>query len=102
MTQEELVERTGVSRSTVNRWERGDAERPDPDQVRVVCKALKVDPVEATIALGYLSREDVAGRRVLDPGIEEVVALLEDPALSTEEKRRWIDYLKYLGQRAAN
>jgi transcriptional regulator with XRE-family HTH domain len=59
-TQDDLIFRAGVSRSTLARWEAGAAERPDPDAVRSVCVALDIDPKRALIALGYLTADDLA------------------------------------------
>lgn len=59
-TQDDLIFRAGVSRSTLARWEAGAAERPDPDTVRSVCAALDVDLKRALLALGYLTDADLA------------------------------------------
>ncbi len=96
MSQDDLAEQSGVSRSTMVRWEGGRAERPDPDQVRVVCRILGIDPREAAIALGFLTREEAYGEPKLNPKVEEVIQLLQDPAVSEEEKHQWIEYLRYL------
>ncbi len=101
MTQEELVDRSGVSRSTILRWESGDASRPDPDQVRALCLALGVDPRRAAVALGYLSPEDLdlPGGPTLDPKVAEAVRLLEDPRIPAAEKESIVGYLRYLANR---
>lgn len=57
LTQDEVTLRSGVSRSTLNRWEAGDATRPDPDHIRSVCGVLDIDPVAALVALGYLDAQ---------------------------------------------
>ena len=105
ISQEELARRAGIDRGTIIRWEAGGATRPDPDQVRGVCKELGVDPQRAAIALGYLSPDDVAkpdrGTRQLDPRILEVIDTLEDPRVPAEEKQAWVDYLRYLRQKSA-
>lgn len=59
-TQDDLIFRTRVSRGTLARWEAGKAERPDPDAVRSVCRALDIDPKRALLALGYLTADDLA------------------------------------------
>lgn len=48
-----------LGRQTIVRYESGRAARPAPQELRAVCIALGVDPREAAIALGYLTREDV-------------------------------------------
>jgi transcriptional regulator with XRE-family HTH domain len=102
ITQDALADQAGVNRSTIIRWEGGDASRPDPDQVRRVCRALGVDPRRAAVALGYLSPEDIdpVGTARTNPHLEEVLAILEDPAVPQSEKENWIDYLRFLQVRA--
>lgn len=98
-TQDRLVEESGVSRATITRWEAGDARRPDPEQVRAVCAALGIDPRLAAVALGYLTKEDIAPsgpRARLDPSIEEVIAILQDPNVPDATKADWVAYLKFL------
>ena len=104
LTQREVVEGSGISKTTYVRWEGGYAERPDPDQVRQLCRFLRIDPRQAAVALGYLKPEDIApgeeSGRKLDPAILEVIEALEDPQLSDAEKRGWINYLRFLRQQA--
>jgi transcriptional regulator with XRE-family HTH domain len=102
-TQDRLIEESGVSRSTLVRWENGRAERPDPDQVRALCRALGIDPRLAAVALGYLSEEDIrppGPANALSEVIQEVLEILQDPRVSSQEKDRWIDYLKFLRDRS--
>lgn len=103
LTQEDIFGSGVVSKSTLVRWESGRAERPDPDQVRELCQFLHIDPTEAAIALGYLTREDVrppAGEAIRDPAVLRAIEALEDPRLSGAEKERWVEYLEYLRDRA--
>lgn len=58
-THDELTTRSGVSRSTLFRWEAGNATAPNPDQLRRVCHALGVDHRHALVALGYLTDADL-------------------------------------------
>jgi transcriptional regulator with XRE-family HTH domain len=106
MSQDALAEQSGLNRSTVIRWESGDASRPEPDQVRAVCKILGIDPRQAAVALGYLTPEDLGppdtqGRQ-LDPSIVKVIEILEDPTVPAADKQPWIDYLLYLQAKARN
>lgn len=98
-TQEDVIEEAGLSRSTYLRWEAGRVERPDPDQVRAVCRVLHIDPREAAVALGYLTREEIGlgpePPRMFDATVEEVVQILQDPSVSEIEKREWVQYLKF-------
>lgn len=99
LTQEQLEAASGVSRSTIARWERGDANNPNPDQVRAVCQRLGIDPRRAAIALGYLTDDELhtaAGGPQLNPTQEEVVEILADPRLDPNDIAKWVDYLRYL------
>jgi transcriptional regulator with XRE-family HTH domain len=91
-----------VSVSTISRWERGQAGRPEPSHVRLVCRALGIDPRRAAVSLGYLTAEEVASPMppVIDPQVQQVLDMLEDPALPLGERQQWIDYLKFLYDRA--
>lgn len=97
-SQEDLETHSGVSRSTISRWERGLADKPEPEHVRAVCTVLGVDPRRAAVALGYLTTEEIEGpsRPLLDPAVEEVLDILQDPAVPEDEKKSWITYLRYL------
>ena len=99
LTQDQVCDVVGLSRSTLHRWESGTSERPDPDQVRAVCLALDVPPVEAAIALGYVYRDEVNGVLPLEGDLIEVVDLLTDPMLPDAEREQWIDYLRFLRDR---
>lgn len=104
-TQDTLIEEADVSRSTVLRWEAGKVERPDPEQVRKVFRALGLDPREAAVALGYLTREELGlspdPPRIHDASVEEVIAILEDPNVSNAEKSEWVEYLRFRTGRGA-
>lgn len=100
-SQEDLERASGVSRSTLSRWEGGHAGRPEPAHVRKVCAALGLDPRRAAVALGYLTEEEVdTSGRALPNEIEEILTILEDPALPVDERQNWISYLKYLHAKA--
>jgi len=102
-SQEDLERESGVSRSTLSRWERGLADRPEPELVRAVCKVLDVDPRLAAVRLGYLRMDEIATTGTLNqlrPEVEEVLRMLEDPQLPADDRAKWIDYLKFLYQRA--
>jgi transcriptional regulator with XRE-family HTH domain len=104
MTQEQVIEGSGVSKTTLIRWESGRAERPDPEQVRMLCRFLGIDPRQAAVALGYLTAEDLGppevADRKLDPSILEVIQVLEDPSVPEAEKQQWIKYLLYLREQS--
>lgn len=100
-SQEDLETQSGVSRSTLSRWERGLADKPEAAHVRAVCGALGIDPRRAAVSLGYLTAEEVEGpSRLLDPEVEEILSILEDPAVPAGEKANWVDYLRFLRDRS--
>jgi transcriptional regulator with XRE-family HTH domain len=59
LTQDDLSAASGVTRQTIIRYESGEASAPRSDQVRAVCSALGIDPRDATIALGFVTREEL-------------------------------------------
>jgi transcriptional regulator with XRE-family HTH domain len=95
-SQEELETASGVSRSTLSRWERGQADRPEPEHVRAVCKALGIDPRYAAVSLGFLTEDEIRERGSLSAELEEILTIIQDPALPQSAREGWIRYLKYL------
>lgn len=100
-SQQDLEEATGVSVSTISRWERGQAGRPEPEHVRAVCAALSVDPRRAAVSLGYLTAEEAGFTTPtgppIDPEIEDVLQLL--PRIPADRRAEWIHHLRYLVER---
>lgn len=102
-TQDVLVEKSGVSRSTILRWEAGDASRPDPDQVRAVCQALSIKMGQAAVALGYADPPDITattGGRQVSPELEAVSQFLENPRVPPAAKRAIMAVLNELQTQA--
>jgi transcriptional regulator with XRE-family HTH domain len=97
-SQETLVEESGVSRSTISRWERDLADKPEPEQVRAVCIALGIDPRRAAVALGYLTDDELGEppAREFPADVEEVIAMLTDPDVSEDDKATLVSYLRFL------
>lgn len=102
LTQDELADLTGVSRTTISRWERGDGGRYEPDQVRAVFDALGQDIREAVVLLGFATRDQLGlppePPRLFDAVTEEAIRILRDPSVPDERKREWIEYLRYRTQ----
>lgn len=105
LSQAALGEESGVERQTIIRYESGKTRNPDPEALRAVCAVLEVDVREALVALGYLTREEIsltAPPTSEDEQIRQVIAILQDPQVPSAEKASWVDYLKYLHERASN
>ncbi|MEV2239437.1 helix-turn-helix domain-containing protein [Micromonospora sp. NPDC049891] len=100
LRQEDVAERSGVSLSTIQRWESGQARNPKPDEVQAVCRVLGLSTVTAGVALGYLSPADVEylppPPRPQDPTVGEAISILEDDAMPDEARRAALHYLQYL------
>lgn len=98
-TQDDLIERSGVSRATLLRWESGAARTPDSENVRKVFLALGLDAREAAVLLGYVTREEIAlgpePPRIFNATTEEVIEILEDPNVPEIEKQEWARYLRF-------
>jgi transcriptional regulator with XRE-family HTH domain len=81
MRQDELADAAGISRQTIIQYESGKAVSPDAASVRAVLLVLDVDPREAPVALGYVTREEMGlppKERLLDPLLEDIQRLLTD------------------------
>lgn len=88
-TQEILVEESKVSRQTIIRYESGNATNPKADEIRRVCAAMKIDPREMVIALGYVTREEMdlpEPEPPLDPVLARGARLLADPKIPDRAK----------------
>lgn len=59
MSQDALAREAGINRSTILRWESGDATRPEPNALKDVCRVLGISQPAALHALGYL--DETAG-----------------------------------------
>ncbi|WP_245603520.1 helix-turn-helix domain-containing protein [Salinispora cortesiana] len=62
LRQEDVADASGVSPHTILQWEAGNGRSPQPAQVRAVCRALGINPLEVAVALGYLSEDEVRSR----------------------------------------
>lgn len=103
LTQAELAHISGVSRSTLIRWESGEIARPEPDQLNAVIEAVGVPAEDVYRALGWpLSGPDgtdAPAERTPDsvresPEValhwirQKRIEIIENPHWSAEEKER--------------
>jgi transcriptional regulator with XRE-family HTH domain len=101
-SQERLEAESGVSRSSISRYERRLTDVPEPDHVRALCAALDIDPRRAAVSLRYLTADEIEPVQPLDPKLQAVVDTLRDPRLSDTDRDKWIDYLTYLASKAGS
>lgn len=83
LTQAELAERTGVSKSAIAKWET-DGGLPDRDNLRRLAEIMKVSVDELHRII------DSSGGREADSGVNitpEVIAALEANGYKVEKKR---------------
>lgn len=94
---QDVVDQSGVSQSTVARWERGDVQNPKPAELRAVCKILGIPPARACLALGYLTVEDIDNPgEDEDPQAAEIAAFFADPAMSMSARESVISYMRWI------
>jgi transcriptional regulator with XRE-family HTH domain len=100
--QEDVAERAGISESTYGRWERGDVINPKPEEVRSVCRVLRLPPIKAAIALGYVDTDEQhepEPPRTFTPTLEEIIEMFEDDDIPDDTKLMGVEYLRYLRSR---
>ncbi|MFI1194013.1 multiprotein-bridging factor 1 family protein [Micromonospora sp. NPDC020750] len=101
-TQEDLAREADVSRPTVQRYENGKSRIPEPDQIRRIFLALRLDPRELPVLLGLVTREEIdqpapQPMRRFSSATERIIALLEDPAVSDAERHALAELLEARG-----
>ncbi|MFF0821163.1 helix-turn-helix transcriptional regulator [Micromonospora haikouensis] len=102
-TQDDLAREAGVSRPTVQRYENGKSRYPGSDELRSIFLALRLDPRELPVILGLVTREEIgqpaaAPVRRFSSSTERIIALLEDPAVSEDERHALAALLEARGQ----
>lgn len=87
MTVVDMVEATGVAKSTIFRWRSGDWSRdPRASQVRSFCEGLGVSLAAAQRALGWTDDRQAEPEPLQNPLLVELARRLEDPNVTPEEK----------------
>lgn len=87
--QDELADAAGVARQTIIQYESGRAANPEGPRVRAVLRALDLDPREATVILGFVTREELGlppKERPLDKTVAEVQQMLDDQKIPQRQR----------------
>lgn len=97
-TQDDLAERAGVSRPTINRYEQAKTRTPDPETARRIFAALNLDPRRIPVLLGYVTEEEMGlppeASHMFHATTEDAIAILEDPNVDSRTKAEWVRYLR--------
>ncbi|AEV86669.1 Putative HTH-type transcriptional regulatory protein [Actinoplanes sp. SE50] len=99
-SQDRLAAETGISRTTISRYEREITSTPEAEHVRALCAALDIDPRRAAVSLGYLTADEIQPAVPVPAKLKEILDVLEDPNIPAADKQSWIDYLLYLKAKA--
>jgi transcriptional regulator with XRE-family HTH domain len=104
-TQDELAEKAGVTRPTIQRWETAKTGTPDPVNARRVFLALGLDPRLIPVILGYVTEQEMGlpptPARVFAPTVEQAIRLLEDPGIPSAAKRELVEFLQFRADQSA-
>lgn len=84
----DALEEVGIKQRAYFRWESGEIAKPDPAQVRKACLRLGIDPREAAIALGAVTREELGlpAHESLPRPLRRAKAYLTDPRVPDDLK----------------
>jgi len=88
-TQDRVVSEADLSKSTLNRWENGKG-IGDPATVRRACLAMGLDPREAAVAIGLVTREEwdlPPFPPTIDDALQEPASLLADERIPEPAKK---------------
>jgi transcriptional regulator with XRE-family HTH domain len=98
-SQDDLAERAGVSRPTINRYEQGKTRMPEVKTARAIFIALKLDPRRIPVLLGYVTEEEMGlpadAARMFHATTEEAITILEDPRVDPRKKAEWVEFLRF-------
>jgi transcriptional regulator with XRE-family HTH domain len=88
----EAVAEVGVAERTFMHWESGSIAKPDPRAVRRACIRLGLDPRDAAVALGILTREELSLGPAQDP-IHPTLRKIQGLLRATQVPQAAKDYL---------
>lgn len=101
MTIEKIVEATGVSWTTIDRWVKGDWNKdPRGTQVKALSEGLGGSLADLYAALGWSEGPDrPEPEPTLDPRLRAINRILADPSVSLLEKIAIQSQLDYIAKR---
>lgn len=99
-TQEQLADAAEVSVPTVQRYEYGKTATPDPESARRIFHALDLDARLIPVVLGYVTADEMGlppetARALLDPTLQQIIDIWEDPNVPMALKDEWAQYLQF-------
>lgn len=97
MAATEALADVGIRERTYFRWESGDIVKPDPAEIRKACLVLGIDPREAAIALGIVTREEMDLPPAPPPvpaTIRNVLSLLRAEQVPEEAKKSLLRHIQ--------
>ncbi|WP_285554813.1 helix-turn-helix domain-containing protein [Actinoplanes regularis] len=98
-TQEDLAAAAKVSRPTVQRFENAKTSTPQPDALRGIFSALKLDTRLIPVILGYVTAEEMdlpaQAPEILTPTAEEALRILQDSSVPASAKEEWLQFLRF-------
>jgi len=90
MTQKDLVDKTGLGKSTINKLVRRMIKRPDPQTYVAVAQAFEVSPITVLRIAGILPPDPDF------PELEDLKTLLAP--LSSEQRKLALDLVRTVGR----
>lgn len=93
----EAVAEVGIKERTYTHWESGTIAKPDPRQVRKSCLRLGIDPREAAVALGIVTREEMdlpPAQPPVPTTIRNVLSLLRAAQVPDDAKKSLLRHIQ--------
>jgi hypothetical protein len=91
------VSEVGIKERTYNHWEAGSIEKPNPREVRRACLRLGLDPREAAVALGIVTRDDLELGPPIPPPpavVRNILAVLKMDKLEEKQKANFVRHIE--------
>lgn len=101
MTDQDIVQATGIGQSTFHRWQGMTGGLPNVEKVRAFANGLDVPLRPALIALG-LDSTAAAPEPELDPDLRPIARRLADPNVSEAEKTAIRNMLRLISRQTVS